>query len=71
MAEPKAEKAHAPILEVVEAPALSPIAIKLHHDYAWFVEGAFRHRAAGTVVTDADEIAALLAMNAKYSEEAA
>ncbi len=70
MAEPKAEKAPAPIPEV-EAPALSPIAIKLHHDYAWFVEGAFRHRAAGTVVTDADEIAALLAMNAKYSEEAA
>ena len=63
MADPKA--ATDPVAPPAAVPAL-PASITLSADYAWFVPStigaapAFVQRAAGTVVTDPDEVAYLV-----------
>jgi len=50
-------------------PAL-PDKIRLRAEYAWFnAAGDFVHRAAGDLVTDAEEIAYLVALPAAFAEE--
>lgn len=68
-AAPAKAAAPAPAPAPTPAPAapVPPTAITLSADYAWFVEGAFFHRPAGTRITDAGEIARLIEMNAKFT----
>ena len=47
-----------------------PDKIRLGAEYAWFAkDGSFVHRSAGDLVTDADQIAYLVALPAIYSVE--